>query len=613
MPRSLWIGILLLGAAWALRVPFLTFHSMWLDEAVAVWIARLPLFVLLERTMAFKEEASPPLYFLLLKGWMAIAGDEEFAVRFFSAFWMVLGLAWLWRLGGHVGRRSTRIIALALGASQPYLIWFAQEARVYGLLFALSTMSTVWLLEALHGERPYRWFLYALTLAAAYYVHLTAIFLTVAHLGLALTVRRPLWASRGGRGALAFLILAGLPLAWQAWNGQREAILWWNPPLSLLEALRQILTAWTVYQTPDPFIALLGVLYGGVVLILGAWSEHRIRPGLIGLVLGLTFWYLASQRFPLTSPRYWMSLTPLALVGIAVGIDTVRIGGLTWRAWALIGWIGLTAVGFRYLWSPLSAKEDWRGAAGWVAAHAGSHDVALFFAEYIRFPFFYYYKKPLDHSAFAHPIPDQAAAEEVLRRLPLEGHDTLWYIRAHADWADPFDRIDQVLRTRYPVRMEVFPEKIRIRAYALHWTRPALPPEARPVAYHFASGWMLAGFHHAGEGGIAPRRWGVFPPTRQLHLTLYWHRLPGADGNVRFQAALVHSNGTVRVEGAPPPGGVLERYPPSSWPFDMVVVDDRDFLLPSDTPSGRYHLIVMVSRSTGSAEFLTLDTIEVRP
>ncbi len=39
----------------------------------------------------------------------------------------------------------------------------------------------------------------------------------------------------------------------------------------------------------------------------------------------------------------------------------------------------------------------------------------------------------------------------------------------------------------------------------------------------------------------------------------------------------------------------------------------RDFLLPSDTPLGRYRLIVMVSRSMGSAEFLTLDTIEVRP
>lgn len=383
--------------------------------------------------------------------------------------------------------------------------------------------------------------------------------------------------------------------------------LWWNPPLPPFEALRLVLTAWTVYHAPDSRLALLGALYGGVMLILGAWSERRIRAGLAGLALGLVFWYLSSQRFPLTSPRYLMSMTPLILAGLAVGI-----GNPAWRAGALAGWIGLAAVGFQYLWSPLNAKEDWRGAADWVVAHAGSHDVALFFAEYIRFPFFYYYSKPLDHDAFAHPIPDLAAAEEILSHLPLEDHDTLWYIRAHADWADPFDRIDQALRARYPVRMEVFPEKIRIRAYALRWTWPVLPSEAHPVGHRFTSGWMLVGFHHAGKDGVAPRRRGVFPPTRQLHLTLYWRRFPDADRNVQLQALLVHSDGITRIEGASPQGGVLERYPPSSWPAGLVVVDDRDFFLPAETLPGRYRLMVVVGHPTGSMESLTLDTIEVR-
>ncbi len=608
MSRSLRIGVLLLGIAWALRVPFLTFHSMWLDEAVAVWVARLPLPTLLERTMAFKEEASPPLYFLLLKGWMALAGDGEFAVRFFSAWWMLFGMAWLWHLGALIERRSTRILMLALAASQPYLIWFAQEARVYGLLFALSAMSTAWLLQALRQDRFDRWILYALTLIAACYVHLTAILLVMAHLGLALATGRPLWSSRGGRGVIGLLVLAGLPLAWQAWKGQREAILWWNPPLPPAEALRQALTVWTVYQAPDPRLAHLGSLYGGILLFAGMWGRRRTRPGLIGLALGLTLWYLASLRFPLTSPRYWMSLTPLVLTGLAAGMD----GGRVWRVGALLGWIGLAAVGFRALWSPLNAKEDWRGAAGWVAAHAGPHDFALFFAEYVRFPFFYYYRNPLDHGAFAHPIPDPVAAEETLSRFPLEGHDTLWYIRAHADWADPFDRIDQVLRVRYPVRMEVFPEKIRIRAYALQWVRPSLPGEARPVEHRFASGWVLAGFHHAGQNGLVPRRWGVFPLTRQLHLTLYWRRLPDAKEEVRFQADLVHPDGNLRFPGVPPRNGVLERYPPQAWPVGPVVVDDRDFLLPVEAPAGPYRLILTVSYPGGPAESLTLDTIEVR-
>lgn len=617
MARSLRLGIALLVIAWMLRLPFLTFHSVWLDEAVAIWVAQLPLPVLLERTMAFKEEASPPLYFLLLKGWMALAGDGEFAVRFFSAWWGVFGLAWLWRLGALISRRSTRSIALALGASQPYLIWFAQEARVYGLLFALSAMSTVWLLKALRGTHSRWWLLYILTVTAACYVHLTAIFLFIAHLGLAFAAGRPIWSFREGRWAMAFLALAGAPLAWRAWSGQREAILWWNPPLPPFDALRWVLETWTVYKALGKFHEIGMELYVGAILIVGVLGMRpRLRPGWVGLAAGLALWYLASRRFPLSSPRYWMSLTPLALAELAALIDAGWAGRPVfrrmWRGLALAGWLGMAAVGFRYLWSPLNAKEDWRGAAAWVAAHAGPRDVALFFAEYIRFPFFYYYRKPLDHGAFAHPIPDEAAAEETLSRIHLEGHDTLWYIRAHADWADPVDRIDQALRARYPLRMEVFPEKVRIRAYALRWALPALPPQARPVQHRFASGWMLAGFHHAGSEGVDPRRWGVFPPTRQLHLTLYWSRLPEADGSVQFQASLVRFDGTIRIEGTSPRGGVLERAPPQSWPIGFLIVDDRDFILPADAPAGRYDLVITVGRPGGPGESFTLDVIEVR-
>jgi len=616
MRRSLWIGALLLVIAWGLRVPFLTFHSMWLDEAVAVWVARLPPAVLLERTMAFKEEASPPLYFLLLKGWMALAGDGEFAVRLFSTWWILFGLAWLWRLGALFPPRVLRILVLALGASQPYLIWFGQEARVYGLLFALSAMSTVWLLKALRTDRHADWALYALTMAAAWYVHLTAIFLTVAHLGMAAAARRSIWSFRAGRGVLIVLAIAGMPLALRAWGGQQGAILWWNPQRPLLEAFREVLEAWTVYQAPSPSLALLGGVYSAGILSLGALSQHRLRPGLMGLALGLVFWYLASQRFPLTSPRYWMSLTPLALSAFALSIR----GSPAWhpalqRAWfslSVAGWIGLVAIGFRSLWSPLNAKEDWRGAAGWVAAHAGPRDFALFFAEYVRFPFFYYYRKSIDHGAFAHPIPDLAAATETLGRFPLEDHDTLWYIRAHADWADPLDRIDQALRARYPVRMEVFPEKIRIRAYALRWTRPSLPSEARLVEHRFEAGWVLVGFHHAGGSGISPRAWGVFPLTRQLHLTLYWRRLPDAVEDVAFQVALIRPDGTFRLDGNPPRDGVLERYPPRTWPVGPLVVDDRDFFLPIEMPSGRYHLVLTVGYPAGSMESMILDVVEVR-
>jgi len=121
----------------------LTYHSIWLDEGAAIWIAGLPLRVLIERTMAFREEVSPPLYFLLLKGWMTIT------LRFFSAWWIMVGLAVLFSIGRIAFGQPVGRLALALGALQPYLVWFSQEVRFYGLLFALSSLATLGLLRAL--------------------------------------------------------------------------------------------------------------------------------------------------------------------------------------------------------------------------------------------------------------------------------------------------------------------------------------------------------------------------------------------------------------------------------------------------------------------------------
>ena len=143
------LALALLEVGWALRTHGLTYHSVWLDEGAAVWIARLPLRVLIERTMAFREEVSPPLYFLLLKGWMAIAGDGDFMLRFFSAWWIMVGLAVLFSIGRIAFGQPVGRLALALGALQPYLVWFSQEVRVYGLLFALSSLATLGLLRAL--------------------------------------------------------------------------------------------------------------------------------------------------------------------------------------------------------------------------------------------------------------------------------------------------------------------------------------------------------------------------------------------------------------------------------------------------------------------------------
>ena len=75
-----WLGaILILWIAFGLRLYLLGGTNVWWDEAYSAWLARKPIPDILTTT-AF--DVHPPLYYLLLGGWMRLAGDGEFAIRF---------------------------------------------------------------------------------------------------------------------------------------------------------------------------------------------------------------------------------------------------------------------------------------------------------------------------------------------------------------------------------------------------------------------------------------------------------------------------------------------------------------------------------------------------
>ena len=61
---------------------FLTSSHLWLDEALTVNIAKLPLSRIPD---ALRHDGSPPLYYLLLHWWIAAFGAGDIAVRALSA------------------------------------------------------------------------------------------------------------------------------------------------------------------------------------------------------------------------------------------------------------------------------------------------------------------------------------------------------------------------------------------------------------------------------------------------------------------------------------------------------------------------------------------------
>src|SRR5918994_646406 len=88
--RSAVLAALGVAAAVAVGVAlrFVSTSALWLDEALSVNIARLPVGDLLD---ALRHDGHPPLYYLILHGWMKVVGEGDVAVVALSPFWVRYG------------------------------------------------------------------------------------------------------------------------------------------------------------------------------------------------------------------------------------------------------------------------------------------------------------------------------------------------------------------------------------------------------------------------------------------------------------------------------------------------------------------------------------------
>ncbi|HVW34664.1 MAG TPA: glycosyltransferase family 39 protein [Acidimicrobiia bacterium] len=194
-PRRVpWAGLAVgLVVAAGIVARFVADSHLWLDEALTVNIARLPLRSLPE---ALRHDGSPPLYYALLHGWMRVFGDSTIAVRALSGVFSVACLPLAWRVGHRLGGGTAARATLVLLAASPFAVQYASEARMYSLAMLIVLAGGLALANLL--ERPSR------GLSAAVALCTGALLLTHYY-------------------ALYTVAAAGLVLLWYAWRGEDRA------------------------------------------------------------------------------------------------------------------------------------------------------------------------------------------------------------------------------------------------------------------------------------------------------------------------------------------------------------------------------------------------------
>ena len=471
--KGLLIALLLM--AFGLRVYQLETQSLWSDEGLSLYRARLTLRENLSNVIVVPpgvvtHDTNPPLYFIEVSALRLAAGESEYALRFVSVLAGVLLVALLYVAGTRLYSPGAGLMAALLGALSPFLIWYSQEARAYTQIAALSLTSFYLLLRALNlprGARSERasstrrqWLIWAawggVTLAMLA-SHFNTFFILPLE---GVVLISAMFRSRRREALIVIggLLLLTIPLAG---DGLARAQTMLDPVFRFrpLDSIAQ--ESWSAFLVGAPheiFQPLWAVLPGLILLVVGAlggflpkaWRQSAWLV-LAYLFIPLLSFYAVMFVLPIyIGPRHIIFLLPPVYLLMAAGV------ALIWKRWHVIA-LGMVAlqVGLMAWWGlvqftdPTYLKDDVRSAACTIAAQAGLDDVVVLNDAIGSYVFDYYYKRCGGAAPRTIiPVYPSLDFEAALSRFQVtaQAAKRVWYVTHPAREGFDFQGIDEWAR-----------------------------------------------------------------------------------------------------------------------------------------------------------------------
>lgn len=363
--RQLWALAGLVVAGGALRFATLGTQSYWLDEAATVNLLHKGFGDMISGVSA--GESTPPLYYIVAWLWSQVFGTGEVALRSLSALFGTAVIPVAYLLGRRIAGRHAGLIAAALCAFNPLLVWYSQEARSYSLLVLLTGLTLLAMLNVVERPSNRGVAIWAVVSILAVATHYFAGFLIGAE------AVWMVWRSEArtrpavGAAAVAVAALALLPLALhQRSTGAAAFISATSLPRRLAQVPKQFALG---YQGPLEVVltvlAMLLIAYGALRLVAAAAGPARHRAVVLA-ALGLAA-ILAPCALAVVGPDYLLSRNVLAAwlplgVAVAAGFATTRAPREGIAAAALLCATGLAMI-VATASNEAYQRDNWRAAA----------------------------------------------------------------------------------------------------------------------------------------------------------------------------------------------------------------------------------------------------------
>ena len=243
-------------------------------------------------------ERTPPLYYVLEWLWTQALGfgTDPANLRFLSAVFGTLTVPVAFLAARELSSRRAGVMAAALVALNPFLVWYSQEARAYALLVLFIALGVYLFVRALARPTGGRLALWALISILAIWTHYFAVFTVVPEAAWLLWTVRPRPRPLVAVGAVGILGGALLPLAMSQqgsnateWFSQTSLLTRaWQIPVHFLSTVKPEIPspqAWTpALQITAATLAAAIMLICAVLLSEGARRRER-RGALLAFTL----------------------------------------------------------------------------------------------------------------------------------------------------------------------------------------------------------------------------------------------------------------------------------------------------------------------------------------
>ncbi|MCB8928710.1 MAG: hypothetical protein H6652_24160 [Ardenticatenaceae bacterium] len=617
-----WLLVVILLLAFGLRIHNLEVQSFWNDEGNSARLSERSISLIIEGTAS---DIHPPLYYLLLNQWRKLVGDSEFGLRSLSLFAGLLVVPLTFVLAKNLNAKARRrrgkskdwllgLMAAALVAINPGMVYYSQEARMYALLGFWAVLSTVLLLRwlsvssdqySVNSKSSLVWGgAYVLSAVAGLYTHYFFPAILLVHNFFILlkiiqdyrtnfTIHNSLFTIK----YWPLLMLATL-LLYAPWM---PVFLdqFGSDPISrpgIGEFATAVFHFLTFGQTMELEASLLWLVAG--LLVIGVvYGRSKLILPIFGVLVPLGMMY-ATGTTGSEYHKFLMVAVPFWAIWLAAAFTETNQRGVRLLAGVLLlvlPW-GMWQSLQNMYGDPVYARADYRAMAQRILAEDHPNAGVILDAANQWEAFTYYFPDEGD----VYPLPEgrsrptPEAIDATLSQIAAQ-HDRIYAIFWGEAQRDPERLIERWLDAHAFKATDEWVGDVRFVTYAIP-SAPATEMETA-VSLPFGENIMLDGYT-LGETTLRP--------GDIVEVTLFWETAVPLQNRYKVFLHLLDENGNLVSQRDSEPGGGLALT--TTWQPGEVVLDNHGLLLPSELPPGSYRLLLGLYDLANPADRLPITT-----